>query len=304
MSARTRERISGVILIDKELDVSSNLAVQILRRVMNAAKAGHTGTLDPKATGLLPMALGEATKYAGGFIDADKTYEAEIVLGVRTSTDDTEGEVLEVRPVAFALEELAPVLEAFRGEIDQVPPMHSAIKRSGEKLYEIARRGGSVALAPRRVRIDELEILAWEPPRLALRVSCSKGTYIRALARDIGEKLGCGAHLSALRRTRVGRFRIEDAITLKGLEALGMPERRARLMPCDAFLEGMPRLDFPARDASRLLNGQRMNVRGTPEGTYRLYAGEAFLGTGRVSAAGTLSPAKMVSAPEGATMND
>src|SRR5688572_12257236 len=230
--------IDAALLLVKPLGLSSNAALQKAKRLFGAAKAGHAGTLDPLASGLLLVLFGEATKFAGPLLDADKEYLATLKLGERTTTGDAEGEVIEKKPVANIEATLLAVLDRFRGEIDQVPPMHSALKHEGTPLYRLARRGQQVERAPRRVRISELQLMKAEGASLDLRVICSKGTYIRVLAEDIGEALGCGAHLSALRRTGSGRFRIEQAVSLEILES--SEKREQYLLPLPALLEGLP----------------------------------------------------------------
>ena len=296
MSAKTRDRVSGVLLLDKPLDMTSSLAVQIAKRVMNARKAGHTGTLDPKASGLLPIAFGDATKWVASYIEERKSYEATLCLGVVTTTDDTEGEVVKRQDVDLTLEDIKPILERFTGEIEQIPPMHSAIKVDGQALYFLARQGIEVERKARPVTIFSIVVLSFEAPYLKLAVTCSKGTYIRVLAKDIGEALGCGAHLSALRRTMVGGFRIEEAATFEALETIDIDARRAKLLAADVLIADMPALHFDAVTALRLVNGQRLNLgRKTPDAIYRLYNDKSeFLGTGRVKS-GILSPDKMLS---------
>jgi tRNA pseudouridine55 synthase len=208
--------------------------------------------------------FGEATKFAGPLLDADKEYLATVKLGQRTSTGDAEGAVLQSREISFSKEALAAVLERFRGEIDQVPPMHSALKHKGTPLYRLARRGEEVERAPRRVRISELELVNFQAENLVLRVVCSKGTYIRVLAEDIGEALGCGAHLGGLRRTASGRFRIEQAATLEVLE--DVEERRRRLLSLPALLEGLPRAELGAAEEARLRQGQTLKISGLHPG--------------------------------------
>lgn len=257
-----RERVNGILLLDKPKGLSSNDALVRARRLLNALKAGHGGTLDPMATGLLPLMFGEATKFAQDALEADKTYLAEITLGVTTDTCDAEGKVLEQRPANVGETAFRAACAAFTGEIDQVPPMHSALKRDGKPLYEYARAGIELERAPRRVTIRCIDVvslaLSGEPPRAAIRVSCSKGTYIRTLAADIGERLGCGAHLSALRREQVGALSVERAITLDALEALPQDERRARLGAVDALLADLPCVALDEAAAARFRNGQRL----------------------------------------------
>ena len=204
--------IDGALLLDKPVGLSSNAALQRAKRVFGASKAGHAGTLDPLASGLLLVLLGEATKFAGPLLDADKEYLATVKLGETTTTGDAEGTVLERKAVDVSARELDAVLAKFRGTIDQLPPMHSALKRDGVPLYKLARKGLTVERKPRRVQVHELRLLGFEPPRVELQVRCSKGTYIRSLAEDIGAALGTGAHLAALRRTASGGFSVEDAL--------------------------------------------------------------------------------------------
>jgi tRNA pseudouridine55 synthase len=255
--------IDGALLLDKPVGMSSNAALQEARRIYRAKKAGHAGTLDPLASGLLLVLFGEATKFAGPLLDADKEYLATLKLGERTATGDAEGPVLQSRKVSFSQQDLRAVLERFRGGIEQVPPMHSALKHQGTPLYRLARRGQEVERAPRRVRIAELELLGLEGESLDLRVVCSKGTYIRVLAEDIGEALGCGAHLSALRRTASGRFRVEQATTLEALRGSELP---ARLVPLPLLVAGLPRAEVGAADEARLRQGQALKISGLQPG--------------------------------------
>jgi tRNA pseudouridine55 synthase len=214
-----RRTVDGVLLLDKPQGQTSNGALQTARRLYNAAKAGHTGTLDPMATGLLPLTFGEATKFSQMLLDADKAYEATVRLGIETDTGDAEGRPIASAPVSVTPDEVARALSLFTGEIEQVPPMYSALKCAGKPLYEYARAGIEIERAPRKVRIHALEFVALEGDAFRIRVDCSKGTYIRTLAIDLGRALGCGAHLSALRRTRIGPFAVDAAVTLAALEA-------------------------------------------------------------------------------------
>ena len=291
-----RRRVDGVLLLDKSIGMTSNDALQKARRLYNAAKAGHTGTLDPLATGLLPLCFGEATKFAGELLDADKTYLATVQLGVTTDTADAEGQVLETRPVTAQQADVAAVLERFLGDIDQIPPMHSALKRDGKPLYEYARAGIELERAPRRVRIHSLTLLDWSGERFDLEVSCSKGTYIRTLAADIGAALGCGAHLAALRRTHIGSLAIADAIGLTAIETLDIEARDARLQLPDALLAKLPRADISEADSQRILHGQGIRWVGEEEGhRYRIYGPEGrFFGVGEVTADGWLNPKRLI----------
>ena len=283
--------IDGALLLDKPLGLTSNAALQKAKRLYGAAKAGHAGTLDPLASGLLVVLFGEATKFAGPMLDADKEYVATLKLGERTSTGDAEGEVLETRPVDIS--RLQDVLEQFKGEIDQVPPMHSALKHKGTPLYRLARRGEEVERNARRVRITALEVIEQENPKLVLRVTCSKGTYIRVLAEDIGEALGCGAHLSGLRRTASGRFRIEQAATLEGL--VDPEERRRRLLPLTALLKDLPRAELDAAEETRLRQGQTLKISGLAAGLCAVVRPDgAVIGLGAAEE-GVLRPLRLTS---------
>jgi tRNA pseudouridine55 synthase len=288
--------IDGALLLDKPVGVSSNRALQDAKRLYGAKKAGHAGTLDPLASGLLLVLFGEATKFAGPLLDADKEYIATLKLGERTSTGDAEGEVLQRRPVERVGESLSRALARFRGEIDQVPPMHSALKRDGQPLYRLARRGEEVERAPRRVRISHLEVLELEGVHATLKVVCSKGTYIRVLAEDIGEAMGCGAHLSALRRTGSGRFRVEQAARLEHLASA--EERARRLLPLSALLDDLPRAELGAADEARLRHGQALKISGLREGLCAVVRADgAVIGLGSADGAGALRPLRLTSGP-------
>lgn len=257
-----RRDVHGVLLLDKPIGWSSNDALVRAKRLLWAKKAGHTGTLDPLATGLLPLCFGEATKFSQDLLEADKTYETIARLGIRTSTADAEGEVLSERPVSVTPQQLQAAVARFVGEIDQVPPMHSALKKDGKPLYEYARAGQTVERAARRVTIHAIDVLATDleaaEPTVTLRVSCSKGTYIRTLGEDIGEALGCGAHLVALRRTRVGDLTLDGAVTLEALDAATEDTRTTLLAPVDALLQTLPRVELDAEESRRFLHGQRL----------------------------------------------
>lgn len=260
---KPRLALDGVLLLDKPLGLSSNDALVRAKRLLNAQKAGHTGTLDPLATGLLPLCFGEATKFSQDLLGADKTYEAEVRLGSRTTTGDAEGEVTDARPVTAGRDDILRILAQFRGDIDQIPPMYSALKRDGKPLYEYARAGQTIERAARRVTIHRLELLDCALPAepvMRLRVVCSKGTYIRTLAEDIGEALGCGAHLSALRRTGVGNLTLDGAMSLAELEAVAEEDRAARLAPTDALLRTLPAVTLDGELARRFSHGQRLRL--------------------------------------------
>ena len=291
-----RCRIDGVLLLDKPSGMTSNAALQKAKWLLNAAKAGHTGTLDPMATGLLPICFGEATKFAGELLGANKRYAATIRLGIRTDTADAEGQVLETRPVAVRREQVEAVLDRFRGDIQQVPPMHSALKRDGRPLYEYARKGIELERAPRAVTIFSLDLCILDGDRIEFNVDCSKGTYVRTLAQDIGEALGCGGHLIALRRTRIGNLYLEDAVTLEALEALPPESRAGLLRPADALLAVLPRLDLDEVAALRFGHGQAVRAgEGASAEQWRVYAADGrFLGLGRTGPDGQVAPARLV----------
>jgi tRNA pseudouridine55 synthase len=287
--------LDGVLLFDKPLELSSNTALQKVRRLFNAEKAGHTGTLDPLATGLLPVCFGEATKFTHALLDADKRYRATTRLGLRTTTGDAEGEVVETRPVAVDERQVREVLAKFMGEILQLPPMHSALKHQGKPLYEYIRKGETVEREPRAVFIRELKLERLEGDELEFSVLCSKGTYVRTLAEDIGEALGCGGHLIALRRTGIGEFGLDRACTLAQLEAMDAAQRDACLLPLDALVQDLPRLELDEMQASRLAQGQRLGLGdGHPDGKRRLYAAGRFIGLGEL-AHGRLAPSRLLS---------
>ncbi len=294
-----RRQVDGVLLLDKPAGMTSNAALQKVRWLLNAAKAGHTGTLDPMATGLLPLCFGEATKFAGELLAADKRYAATIRLGVRTDTADAEGRILETRPVAVTRDQVEAVLARFRGDILQVPPMHSALKRDGRPLYEYARKGIELERAPRAVTIHSLDLRSFEGDRIEFDVDCSKGTYVRTLAEDIGEALGCSGHLTALRRTRIGSLHLEEAFTLEAFEAMTPEAREALLQPADALLTTLPRLDLDADATQRFGHGQTVPVvQGPVAGQLRIYADDGrFLGIGRAAPDGQVAPARLVAAP-------
>jgi tRNA pseudouridine55 synthase len=295
-----RRRLDGVLLLDKQLGLSSNHALQAARRLYNAEKAGHTGTLDPLATGLLPLCFGEATKFAGELLNADKRYVATVQLGVTTDTADAEGAVLERRPVEVGPVDVKAALEAFVGEIEQVPPMYSALKRDGKPLYEYARAGIEVERAPRHVTIHELRLVETDDGladgRFVFEVRCSKGTYVRTLAADIGERLGCGAHLAALRRTGIGSLDVVQAHSLADLEALTAEARDALLLPPDSLLASLVEVRLDAADAARLRHGQAVRWAGEEGTRLRVYDAEhAFIGVCRQVADGWLQAQRLVS---------
>ena len=290
--------IDAALLLDKPVGITSNRALQQAKRLCGAKKAGHAGTLDPLASGLLVVLFGEATKFAGPLLEDDKEYLATVKLGERTATGDAEGEVLERRPVTVTAEAVRDVLSRFRGEIDQVPPMYSALKSGGRPLYELARKGETVVRQPRRVRIERLEAPRIALPEIDLDVRCSKGTYVRTLAEDIGAALGTGAHLSALRRTASGAFRIGDACTLEGLERMAPAERLRRLLPLPQLLDSLPRTQLDATEEARFRNGQALPSGAAAGGTVGVFGpGGHVIGLGRVEA-GVLRPLRLTATQE------
>jgi len=290
----THAAINGVLLIDKPAGPSSNAVLQRAKRLLGAGRAGHTGTLDPLASGLLVIVLGEATKFSGGMLDADKSYRAQLKLGERTETGDAEGAVLSRAEVKVTRNELLAAVDRYRGEIEQLPPPYSAIKYRGRPLYAYARRGEHVPRAARRVAIRRLELERFEGNTVGLFVECSKGTYIRVLAEDIGAELGCGAHLAALQRTSVGPFALRQAMTLETLEVISPAERRERLLPLEALLQSWPRLTLQAPLAAKFRQGRTMPV-DSASGSVAVFGEDAkFLGTGQVDASGTLQPIRLL----------
>jgi tRNA pseudouridine55 synthase len=300
---KKRVPVHGVLLLDKQVGVSSNDALIKAKWLLSALKAGHTGTLDPFATGLLPLCFGEATKFAQDLLDADKTYETIVHLGITTNTGDTEGETIATTAVDVTRAQIDAVLEQFRGDILQVPPMYSALKRDGKPLYEYAREGITLEREARPVTIHLLEFVAYQAPFLTLRVRCSKGTYIRVLGEDIGAALGCGAHLNALRRIQVGDLFINSAITIEQLAATEEGARSALLAPVDALLTSFPALYLSEELARRFLHGQRLAlgkediVVPTEQGRVRVYreADKALLGTGLLQEFSILAPERLIS---------
>ena len=295
MTAGTPLTPSGILLLDKPRGLTSNAALGRAKRILGIKKAGHTGTLDPMATGLLVLCFGEATKVSGFLLDADKAYRAEATLGVTTDSEDAEGQILEERPVPdLEKAALETVLDRFRGPIDQVPPMHSALKHQGKRLYELARQGETVERPPRQVTIHSLELLDWTTPKLSLNVRCSKGTYIRSLVRDIGEVIGCGAHLSALRRTESAPFSLDNAITLETLNEMTAEEARALLLPPDQALLHLPEVHLDPIQSNRLNQGQKLaGVQEATPGLVRVYDAVGFIGIGESDGAGHLKARRL-----------
>ena len=283
------------MLLDKAAGMSSNTALQAVRRLFGGVKGGHTGTLDPLATGLLPVCLGAATKFAGVLLDTDKTYEAVVGLGLATTTGDAEGEPLLRGRVEGCLERIGETLAAFTGEIEQLPPMFSAIKHQGRALYRYARAGQSVERRPRRVTVYALDLITAHGDEISLRIHCSKGTYIRTLAHDIGERLGCGAHVSALRRTGIGTLAIGQAVGLETLAALAEADRGKWLLPADILLSELPAVVLDRARANAVLQGRAVALgEALAAGPVRLYAEDGvFLGLGARGEQGLLRPKRM-----------
>ncbi len=301
VAKRKRVPVHGVLLLDKHVGLSSNDALNKAKWLLNAEKAGHTGTLDPFATGLLPLCFGEATKFSQDLLEADKTYETVVHLGISTDTGDTEGEVVETRPVEVSVNQIEAVLAHFRGPIKQVPPMYSALKRDGKPLYEYARAGITLEREARDVTIHSLELLGYEAPMLKLRVTCSKGTYIRVLGQDIGAALGCGAHLNALRRTEVGSLTLDGAVTLETFSAMAEVARAQALAPVDALLSSFPVVKLNDELARRFLHGQRLAlekegiVPSAPSGRVKVVAASGILlGTAQLLPFSLLAPERLV----------
>lgn len=298
-----RRPVHGVLLLDKPLGFSSNQALQKVKWLFRAEKAGHTGTLDPLATGVLPLCFGAATKFSQIHLDADKTYETVVRLGLSTSTGDAEGDVVQVRPVTCSVGQVVEVLDQFTGPITQVPPMHSALKKDGKALYEYAREGVEVERAPRQVTIYDLELLDMqlqgEAPSLRLRVKCSKGTYIRTLGEDIGAALGCGGHLTYLRRVATGPFDVAGTVTVEALEAMSEDQRLQQLQPVEVLLDGHETVILDNDNAARFLSGMRR--RGDWKDAERVKVfGEkphALLGSAHTQA-GELIPVRLLSPAE------
>ncbi len=299
--AKSRGRsVNGVLLLDKPVGVTSNDALQQVKKIYQARKAGHTGNLDAPASGLLPLCFGEATKVSTFLLNARKSYHAVFRLGITTTTGDSVGEVQKQRNVpAFSKEEMVRVLALFTGVIEQVPPMYSAIKHQGQPLYKLARQGVVIARKARTVEIYALDLVSWDGELLEVIVSCSKGTYIRTLAEDIGERLGSGAHVLRLRRLGVGPYRIEEALTLDEVKRLGDEDRerlQVVLRPLDSALLSKPDIRLSEDAAFYLRNGQAVMVPHAPvEGLVRLYGrGDEFLGVGQVLADGRIAPRRLV----------
>ncbi len=290
--------IHGILLLDKPLGMSSAGAVARVKHLFNARKAGHTGSLDPLATGLLPICFGEATKFGAQLLDADKTYRVTVRLGERTPSADRESEVIERRELpSFSSAQLAQALADFPREYAQVPPMHSALKQDGKPLYEYARAGITRERAARAIVIHEMRLLDWQTPDLSFEVRCSKGTYIRVLAEDLAAQLGTIAHLAALRRLGVAPFGAEPQWSFEALDSFSPAQQQEVLLPVDAALTNWRRLDLSAGGVSAFRQGQTVSIPADLPGTVRIYAaGLGFLGLGEIQAPGRLVPLRLISA--------
>jgi len=303
MSQRKRETrpVHGILLLDKPVGITSNRALQEAKRLFMAAKAGHTGSLDPLASGLLPLCFGEATKVSRFLLEGDKRYTATFQLGVSTASGDAEGEVLETRPVNVSRREIERATAGFTGAIEQVPPMFSAVKIGGQPLYKLARAGQTTERAPRPVTVYAYDVLEFSGDRLIVDIRCSKGTYIRALAHDLGEKLGCGAHVAALRRTEMGSFTVDEAVSLEALAALPDAVARASLLlPSDRALEALPAVQITSHAAYYFTQGQPVTARPLPlSGWLRVYEqGGRFLGLAEVDSDGRAAPRRLLNPTE------
>ncbi|MCS0213383.1 tRNA pseudouridine(55) synthase TruB [Vibrio alginolyticus] len=308
MARRRKGRpINGVILLDKPTGISSNDALQKVKRIYFAEKAGHTGALDPLATGMLPICLGEATKFSQFLLDSDKRYRVIAKLGERTNTSDSDGEVVETRPVDVTLDKLEACIDQFRGESDQVPSMFSALKYQGKPLYEYARKGIEVPRESRKITVYEIVLHRFEGDEVEMEVHCSKGTYIRTIVDDLGEMLGCGAHVTMLRRTGVAKYPYENMVTLEQLnELLEQAHREERaprelldplLLPMDTAVEDLPEVNLVPELADMVQHGQPVQVFGAPtEGSLRLTMGEErlFIGVGEMNEDGKIAPKRLV----------
>jgi len=285
----------GVLLLDKPAGISSNVALQRVRRLYGWVKAGHTGTLDPLASGLLPVCLGEATKFTHCLLEAEKSYEAAICMGSVSSTGDAEGVIEPCAAPEFSLDVLERTLRAFIGTIEQLPPMHSALKRDGRPLYSYARAGEQVERKARRVVINEIHLIDMQEEVVRISVRCSKGTYIRVLAEDIGKALGCGAYLLGLRRSGIRDLRLDHAIALERLSEMDEAERLALLLPVDRLVESLPAVYLNRQASQRIQNGLSVSEVGTSVGAVRLYdAARVFLGIGLSRGDGTVVPKRLM----------
>ena len=292
--------ISGIIVLDKAVGLSSNKALQEVKWLFEANKAGHTGSLDPLATGVLPLCLGEATKVSQFLLNSDKRYRARIKLGIRTDSADSEGQVIaECDEVNVSREQVEQALQSFKGETQQIPPMHSALKVDGVPLYKLAREGKTISREARSICVYELELTDFQGDEIELEITCSKGTYIRTIADDLGQDLGCGAHIIALRRLQAGAFTEADCVSTDALrevkEKHGMDRLDQNLIPMDRAIEDLPEVNLPSIAASQFKNGQSVLVRHLPEeGLVRLYEEEQFIGIGCIDDDGKVAPKRLI----------
>ena len=297
MSKRKSGRnVHGILLLDKRLGISSNRALQEVRRLFNANKAGHTGSLDPLATGLLPLCFGEATKVSAMMLDDNKRYQVVVKLGMMTDTGDSEGQVIEEKPVPVLSQlDIENCLNQFKGSINQVPPMYSALKHQGKKLYELARQGITVERKARQIEIFELNLLKYTKNTLSLDVACSKGTYIRSLAEDIGHQLECGGTVTELRRTQAGCFNINDALTIEQLQNFSLEQLTEQLLAVDTPLKKLPVIQLSAEQTILINHGQSINLVKDihSETKIRMYHEQLFLGLGEIQLDGKLTPKKI-----------
>jgi len=290
-----KREIDGVFLLNKPLGFSSNQALKKIQWLFNAKKAGHTGTLDPMASGLLPICIGEATKFSHRLLEANKTYIATIQLGVTTTTGDQEGEVVSQKDVVLKPNQLQETLQKFTGDITQIPPMFSALKFEGKPLYEYARQGIEIERKSRQVTIYDITLNKMEESTVILEVNCSKGTYIRTLAEDIGHALGCGAYLKGLERTQTGNFQLSDALTIEAIEAMSMASRENTLLPVDALLEGLSSIELTLTETEAIKKGQAIDFNGKNDKELRLYGVSGqFLGVGQPDLQGRLFPKRLI----------
>jgi tRNA pseudouridine55 synthase len=297
---RKGRSISGIIVLDKAVGLSSNMALQEVKWLFEANKAGHTGSLDPLATGVLPLCLGEATKVSQFLLNSDKRYRARIKLGIRTDSADSEGQVIaECDEVNVSREQVEQALQSFKGETQQIPPMHSALKVDGVPLYKLAREGKTISREARNICVYELELTDFQGDEIELEITCSKGTYIRTIADDLGQDLGCGAHIIALRRLQAGAFTEADCVSTDALrevkEKHGMDRLDQNLIPMDRAIEDLPEVNLPSIAASQFKNGQSVLVRHLPEeGLVRLYEEEQFIGIGCIDDDGKVAPKRLI----------
>ena len=290
-----RREIDGVFLLDKPLGFSSNQALKKIQWLFNAKKAGHTGTLDPMASGLLPICLGEATKFSHRLLDANKTYIATIQLGITTSTGDQEGEVVSEKEVVLNEAQLKDTLKKFIGDITQIPPMYSALKFEGKPLYEYAREGIEIERKSRQIKIYDIKLIKMEESVITIEVLCSKGTYVRTLAEDIGQALGCGAHLKGLERTQTGNFQLSDALSIEALESMTMASREKELMPIDALLDELLSIQLTETETEAIKKGQSIDFNNKNDKEMRLYSASGqFIGVGQPDLQGRLFPKRLI----------